>query len=188
MRISLAIGVLVVGCGGSGSSSKSLDCAYLAGDNCWKTTATAATSCLPAAGTTGTLAADNSSCTYASGVTVTFTPALTLPLPNGFNDWNFTVTSGGQECMHYDESAAGFQLTVGTSTVMEAVSGMASIELTCPDGTSYASSNGLSLLSCPGSSLGDLPGNTSSSSSTSVTFGLINTGASSSVTVFDCSR
>lgn len=186
MRILVVAGVIVVGCGGG--SSKSLDCAYLAGNNCWKTTIAGAATCLPAEGTTGTLSADNASCTYASGQTITFTPALVLPLADGFKDWNFRVTTGGQTCLHYEESSAGFQLTVGTNAVSEMLSGTAGIDLTCPDGTTYSNSNALELLSCPGDSFGDLPGNTTSSDSTSVTFGLINTGTQSSVTVFDCSR
>ncbi|HEX8106766.1 MAG TPA: hypothetical protein VF516_03510 [Kofleriaceae bacterium] len=187
MRMWLVAGVTVVGCGGC-SSSKSLDCAYLAGNNCWKTTVAEATTCLPAAGTTGKLSADNSSCAYASGQTITFTPALGLPLASGFKDWNFTVTTGGQPCLHYEESAGGFELTVRADAVSEMISGAAGIDLTCPDGTTYSNSNALTLLDCPGSAFGDLPGNTTSSDSTSVTFGLINTGTPSSVTVFDCSR
>jgi len=186
MRIWLVAGVIVAGFGGC-SSSKSLDCAYLAGDNCWKTTVAKAT-CLPAAGTTGTLSADNASCAYASGQMITFTPALVLPLASGFNDWNFKVTTGGQPCLHYEESSGGFELTVGADAVSEMVSGGDGIDLTCPDGTTYSNSNALALLSCPGGTFGDLPGNTTSSDSTSVTFGLINTGTPSSVTVFDCSR
>jgi hypothetical protein len=181
----LVAGVLAVGC----TSNKNLDCAYLASDtNCFKTTAIEAASCLPASGTTGTLSADNSSCTYASGQTITFSPALALPLASGFNDWNFTVTTGGQACMHYEESSGGFELTAGAHTVSETITGTSTIDLTCPDGTTYANSNGLSLLSCPGGAFGSLPGNSTSSSSTSVTFSLINTGSTNTVSVFDCSR
>jgi hypothetical protein len=187
MRIWLVAGVIVIGCGGC-SSSKNLDCAYLASDNCWKTTAAKAATCLPAAGTTGTLSADDSSCAYASGQTITFTPALVLPLADGFKGWNFTVTTGGQPCLHYEESTGGLQLTAGADTVSEMISGAVGIDLTCPDGTTYSSSNALALLSCPGSTFGDLPGNETSSTSTSVTFGLLGTGTSSSATVFDCSR
>jgi hypothetical protein len=187
MRLWLVAGVIVVSCVGC-SSSKNLDCAYLAGNNCWKTTVAEAATCLPAASTTGTLSADNSSCAYASGQKITFTPALVLPLTSGFEDWNFTVTTGGQPCLHYEESSGGFQLTVGAHDVSEMSSGAAGIDLTCPDGTTYSNSNALALLSCPGGTFGDLPGNTTSSGSTSVTFGLINAGTPNPVTVFDCSR
>jgi hypothetical protein len=188
MRCTLGLGLLLIGCGGGGGSDKTLDCAYLAGDNCWKMTATEATSCLPPAGAMGTLAADNASCTYTTGQTVTFTPALVLPLDSGFKTWNFTVTTNGQDCLHYEETSAGFDLTVSADTVSESIAGASGIDLTCPDGTTYASSNALALLNCPGSSFGDLPGNTTSSSATSVSFGLINTGAAQTITVFDCSR
>ncbi len=188
MRFALVAGVFAVGCGGGGTSGKPLDCTYLAGDNCWKTTASEAT-CLPMSGTRGALAADNSSCTYTSGQMVTFTPALVLPLANDFKNWNFTVTAGGTDCLHYEESSAGFTLAVGADMVHESIVGAEGIELTCPDGTSYGNDNALNLLSCPGGSFGDLPGNTTSSTDTSVTFGLINTGGSNNViTVFDCFR
>lgn len=181
--------VVLVGCGSSGGSSKPLDCTYLASDNCWKTTAQAATSCLPASGTTGTLALDNASCTYASGQTITFAPALTLPLPSGAKTWNFTVTTNGTECLQYEEGGGGaLTLTVNGEVFSETTTGSSELSLTCPDGTSYASSDPLSLLSCPSGTFGDLPGNSYSSSATSVSFSFINTGTPSSVKVFDCSR
>lgn len=186
--LSLILGLLAIGCGGGGSSDKSLDCAYLASDNCWKTTATDGTSCLPAAGAMGTLSADNASCTYATGQTIMFTPALVLPLATGFKDWNFTVTTDGQDCLHYEENSGGFALTASADTVTETLTGTSGIDLTCPDGTSYANPNALALLNCPGGSAGGLPGNTTNSTSTSVTFALINTGSTQAITAFDCSR
>jgi hypothetical protein len=195
MKHALVVGVVAVGCyggcgGGGGGGGDTLTCAYLAGDSCWKTTAAKATSCLPAAGTTGVLSADNASCTYATGQVVTFTPALTLPLPQGSSDWNFTVTTNGAPCLRYTESASGFELTAGGALVSEATGGGGGLELTCPDGTTYANANPLSLLSCPGASLGDLPGNTSSSTATSINFGLLNASATSTdvINVFACSR
>jgi len=176
---------MVVGCGGSADN---LDCEYLAGDNCYKTTASAAASCLPADTDTGVLAADNSTCTYASGHVVTFNPALTLPLPSMFDSWNFTITDGsGAPCLHYEDSGDGFDLTVGNDTVSETLVGNAGLEISCPDGTTFSNSNALELLSCPGSNFGNLPGNTTSSGTTSVHFALLNTGADT-LTLFDCSR
>jgi hypothetical protein len=192
MKHALVVGVVAVGCGGSGGGGgpDTLTCAFLAGDNCWKATVAKATSCLPAAGTTGVLAADNASCTYATGQVVTFTSPLTLPLPQGAVAWNFNVTTNGAPCLHYADTASGFDLTAGGDTVSELPGSGGSLELMCPDGTAYTNKNALALLSCPGANFGDLPGNTTSSSATSVTFGLINASASStaSVTVFDCSR
>ena len=45
-----------------------IDCDWLTGDNCWKTTGSQAIACLPSPAETGTLSADNTSCTYASGL------------------------------------------------------------------------------------------------------------------------
>ncbi|HEY4178023.1 MAG TPA: hypothetical protein VGM90_14350 [Kofleriaceae bacterium] len=179
--------VILAGC--SGGSTKSLDCEYLAGENCWKTTAVEATSCLPPDGAMGVLAADNASCTYSTGQTVTFTPALVLPLPQGGKNWNVTVSNAGQECAHFEEEAGGsFSLTVGTDTVGESAAGTTGLDLTCPDGTVYENTNALDLLNCPDASFGDLPGTTSSSSTTSVSLGLINTGSTTAITLFNCSR
>jgi len=172
---------MVIGCGGS---DEELTCEYLASpDNCFKTTASAAASCLPADADMGVLAADNASCTYASGQVITFASPLTLPLPDNA-EWDFTVTTNGVECLHYTDNNRGFELTVGADTVSEDVKGTTGLELTCPDGTTFGNSNALGLLSCPGTSFGDLPGNTTFSTDTSVHFGLINMG----LTIFDCSR
>ncbi|HEY4057160.1 MAG TPA: hypothetical protein VGM39_11155 [Kofleriaceae bacterium] len=184
MRRILWLGVLLVGCGGDSASS--LSCDYLASaDNCFKTTASTAASCLPTSGM-GVLAADSASCTYASGQVITFTPPLALPLPTN-PTWNFTVTTSGTECLRYVDHDGGFDLTVGGDTVSEDLSG-SRLELTCPDGTQLASSKPLDLLKCPGTSFGDLPGNTSSSSATSVMFGLLNAGGADTLTVFNCQR
>lgn len=174
---------LLVACGGGADGS--LDCEYLASsDNCWKVTATAATSCLPPQDAIGVLAADNASCTYDTGQVITFTPALTLPLSND-HVWNFTMTTDGVPCLAYNDSDDGFELTVGDDVVSERLFGSAGLELTCPDGTTFSSSNALELLSCPESNFGNLPGNTSSSGTDSVSFGLLNTGVDP-LTIFDC--
>ncbi len=69
--LSLFAAATIAGCGSSSKGSGgTLDCAWLAGDNCWKTTASAALSCLPPADATGTLSADNATCTYATGQVV----------------------------------------------------------------------------------------------------------------------
>ena len=89
MRLSFAMLAAVplgLGCssGGDGSNtpSASLDCAWLAGNNCWKSTLAQAESCLPPKSESGTLSADMKSCTYASGAVVTFDSALVLPVPD----------------------------------------------------------------------------------------------------------
>jgi hypothetical protein len=180
----LLVAVLIAGCGGS---DEELSCEYLASpDNCWKTTATAATSCLPAEAETGVLAADNASCTYASGHVIAFASPLVLPLPNNA-EWNFTVTANGTDCLHYVDSNDGFELTVGSDTVSEELAGAAGLELTCPNSTTFGNSSALALLSCPDSNFGNLPGNTTSSSDTSVRFALLNTGVDT-LPIFDCAK
>jgi hypothetical protein len=184
------------GSGSSGGPSATLDCAWLASDNCWKMTVAEASSCLPPSSETGVLSADNASCSYASGATVAFTPALVLPTSTtGNTTWNFTIMNGGQSCLHFQDTGPGFVLTVGGHTVTESSTGAIGLRITCPDGTSYASANALDLLSCQsdgGATAGGLPGTTWSDTSTSVSLALIGTSATSpfpgETPMFDCSR
>ena len=181
-------------CSSGSSGGKSLDCAYLAGDNCWKTTATLATSCLPPSSEVGTLSADGKTCTYASGAVVTFASPLSLPLPvDGTQSWNFTVTGAdGQACLAYrDDQQAGLTLTAQGQTVKETEPGGLSIAMVCPDGTTYSNSNAFTLFSCPDAGLfGGLPGDAWSSTDTRVNLGLLATSSGSDQTlpVFDCQK
>lgn len=194
MRIvSIVLAMVAVGFGcssGGGGSSATLDCAWLAGDNCWKTTADEALTCLPPATETGVLSADNKTCTYASGAQVTFTPALVLPVPLSDAPWNVTITKGGVDCLHFENPNGGFKLVVSGHTVTEGRSGATGLAVTCPDGTKYTNANALDLLNCGadgGLSIAGFPGNTWSSTSTSVSLGLIGT-TNDSLPLFDCQR
>jgi hypothetical protein len=190
MRLSFVILVavpLAIGCsGGDSPPSADLDCAWLAGNNCWKSTLSQAASCLPAKGESGTFSADMKSCTYASGAAVTFDSAIVLPVPDD-PIWSFTVTSGGKPCLRYEDmTRSALSVTVNGQTFTESASG-ASLLVTCPDQTTFSSSNPLDLLSCPtdGGIFGGLPGNAWSDTSTSVSFSLIGA-ATGSVAIFTC--
>jgi hypothetical protein len=174
--------VLAVGC----SEEDTLTCEWLQGDNCWKSTGALAMSCLPPMNESGVLAADNRTCTYATGSVVTFDKALVLPLPDGQEEdyFKFTVATGGQTCLRYQSQGSGFDLTVQGQTFKERATGGLGISVTCPDGKSYKNSNAFDLLSCEGGIFGGLPGNTWSSSSLGLSFGLI--GTTESIQVFDC--
>ena len=124
MRRLAVVAVMVawgVGCssGGSGSGGGALTCEWLAGDNCWKQTATAATACLPPTDEHGTLSDDGRTCTYASGAVITFASPLVFPLPDE-PTWNFTVSNAGQTCLHYEDVNSHLRLVVGDQTVTEA--------------------------------------------------------------------
>ncbi|HVU51242.1 MAG TPA: hypothetical protein VHL80_11175 [Polyangia bacterium] len=177
-------------CGGGGSDA--LTCAWLAGDNCWKMTVDDAVDCLPPGSDMGTLSADDKTCTYASGVTVTFASPLVLPPPTGQNQsakFNFTVKNGGADCLHYEDTANGFKLVVKGKTVQESVAGFG-LTISCPDGTSASTGNAFGVLGCDadgGAIFGGLPGNTWSSGGTNLSFGLIGT-TGSSQPVFNCAQ
>lgn len=194
MRLSFAILLAIISLGidcssggdGSNSSSASLDCAWLAGNNCWKSTLSQAESCLPPKSETGTLSADMKTCTYVSGAVVTFDSALVLPAPDDLI-WSFTVTSGGQPCLRYqDTSGSAFSLTINGQTFTESAEGLA-LAVTCPDHTTFSSSNPLELFSCPadGGAFGGLPGKAWFDTSTSISFSFIGT-ALGSATIFSC--
>ena len=60
-------------------------------DNCWKTTARAAVSCLPPEADRGMLSADNATCAYPGGQVATFNPPIDL-LGDDDPVRNFTIT------------------------------------------------------------------------------------------------
>lgn len=193
----VCLAVVTVGCssssdGGGGSGSRAnLDCAWLSSNNCWKTTATSASSCLPPASETGVLSADNKTCTYASGAVVTFAQPLVLPVPDDAI-WNFTIANAGQTCLHYEDTGTSFVLTVGGQTVTEGLSGALGLQIQCPTGDTYSNSNAFDLLSCGGDSgaFGGLPGNAYSEATSSINFGLVGTSATSSsdLQLFNCAK
>jgi hypothetical protein len=99
----------------------------------------------------GTLSADGSTCTYAKGHVITFTPPLVLPLPtDGSLTWNFALTApGGATCLTYTDNGKGESaLTVQGQTARATSRGGLGISVTCPDGTTYSSSKGLDPSSC----------------------------------------
>jgi len=183
-----------INCGSSGGPSGTLDCDWLAGDNCWKTTASPAASCLPSPSERGTFSADRRTCTYATGPVVTFTPALTLPVPNSGAVWNFAVANGATPCLSYKEDAGrAMTLTVMGQTFTESPAGTG-LNVKCPDGTSVGTSNALPLLSCPGGTFGGFPGIAWAGTDTSLSVGLINTSGDTdggtfgqSLPIFNCS-
>jgi hypothetical protein len=192
MRITLMVGLavwagLAAGCGGGESAP--IDCAWLAGDNCWKTTASMAASCLPPQTEQGVLSADNRTCGYASGVTVAFNSPLQLPLPDD-PVWNFTVTGADdQACLQFQKVSSGaFTLVVGGQTFEEGLSS-AGLTATCPDGSRYVLPLDKvdDIFDCPGT-FGGLPGQSWSSSTSGASFSLIGTSATSSqpLSVFSC--
>jgi hypothetical protein len=146
----------------------------------------------------GTLSADNKTCTYASGATVTFDTALTLPLPSDPMQvtWNFTLTKNGQTCLALHQSSQqSLSLSTSAGTASTSLSS-AGYTVSCPGGASYsaASSDLLNLLSCDAGVFGGFPGTGYSSSSTSVSLSLVGAGGSQTlgpgagIPVFNCKK
>jgi hypothetical protein len=84
-------------------------------------------------------------------------------------------------------------LDVGGQVVTEGVSGAIGLQIKCPSGASYSSSNAFDLFNCgsdAGAFLGDLPGNAYSGTDTSVSLGLIGTSTTSSneLQLFNCAK
>ena len=186
MRLLRIFGCIALAAAGCGGDSESLTCEWLAGpDNCWASTALAAAPCLPPDGDTGTFSADNATCSYTTGESVSFTPALVLPLPDD-PPWNFTVNNvAGAACLHYEDSGAAMKLAVNGQTVSVTGAGTG-LTIRCPDGSSASTPNAFNLLGCP-TGLGGLPGSAYGFSDTSVSFSLIGTNTDA-LSVFDCTK
>ena len=181
------------GCSSGGSagpaSGGTLDCAFLASDNCWKTTVAAADSCLPPSSAIGTLSADGKTCVFTTGQTVAFDSPLTLPLPTQGVTFNFTVTSNGQPCATFKQpDMQNFQVTTSAGTVRAGASASATETITCPGGLQYSNSNALSLLSCDAGFFGGLPGDSYSGSDTSVIFEIVGTAGPGFAQIFQCQK
>jgi hypothetical protein len=188
--LAAAAALSLVACGGSSSSTGGLTCAWLAGSsNCWRSTAAAASGCLPASSDTGKLSADLKTCTYTTGQVVTFNPPLTLPLPQN-PTFDFGITSGGKACFSFQQpSQTSFSQTTsaGTSSVNASTG---SEVISCPNGSSVSADEQQALqdLSCDGGVFGGLPGTEWTSTSTSVSFTLLGAGMGGSVPVLTCSK
>jgi hypothetical protein len=187
------LGVLAAGCGSSdedgdtGLSGEPMDCAWLASDNCWKTTVAAAAVCVPPDGETGVLSADGSSCTYASGASVAFHDPLVLPMDENVDTyWNFTQSQGGAQCVTFqDDASESVVLTVQGMTYREKLVGFG-VQVTCPDGSQFATDDAFALLECDHFFDGSRA-YAWSSSDTSSSFSLVN-GSNGQVNVFSCTR
>ena len=148
----------VAGCGSSGTKSgpagAALDCAWLAGNNCWKTTTNLAAACLPPSTESGVLNASATACTYPSGAMVTFN--VPLMLTSVQPTYDFSVTgANGQPCLTFKSmDKGGFTLDVKGQTVTSAPNGTG-FTMTCPDGTKYNGQVG-DLLSCSDASLSSI--------------------------------
>jgi hypothetical protein len=176
----------------SEAGSGLLDCAWASGPNCWKAALTPALSCLPPSSDLGTMSADGTRCTYATGTTVTFAPPLMIG-PNATLS-QFSVTTGGSPCLTFAENDAGTGSSVTTQAGTVSLTGNVaaqSLTVTCPDGSTYTG-YARDLGSCDGGvpsfDVGyggqQLPDGGPSHGHLSVT--LNDTGAASGTPVFNC--
>jgi hypothetical protein len=157
----VALFLLGVGCSDSGAGTDgttgTLDCAWLASDNCLKANFVDGMACVAPTTETGVLSADNKTCTYPSGVTITFDSPLQLPLPTDAPPaWHFAISEEGTECLRYDSADNdNFKLVVYGDAVTQTLPRPpgTTLTITCPDGDAYSTSNALSLLSCDPSGL-----------------------------------
>jgi hypothetical protein len=144
MRMAAAA-TLLTACG---AGTASLDCAWLAAQNCWKATLAAAASCVPGAAETGAFLADRKSCAYASGAQIVFTDAIPAPPPSN-QRWNFTMLAQGAGCIKLEQPDDGnSRVTTQAGTVALGSSGGDEV-VVCPDGSKYQG-DPRSLSACPG--------------------------------------
>jgi hypothetical protein len=140
-----AVALLVTACG---AGTGSLDCAFVQGQNCWKTTLAAAAACLPDAGETGAFAADRTNCAYSSGTQIVFTDPIPAPAPSN-QRWNFTMLAAGAGCIKVEQPQDGnYRVTTQAGTVVLGPSGVDEVVI-CPDGSRFEG-DAPSLSACPG--------------------------------------
>jgi len=141
--------------------ASALDCDWLAGENCMKAQYAAAMSCVAPMSEVGAFNADNTICTYPSGVVVTFDAPVKLPLGLNPPGWHFGISRAGSECLRFDSAdAIHFTLVVNGATLTETAP---PVTVTCPDGTRYSDATDGGLLSCDP---GGLPSQGASSTET----------------------
>lgn len=168
------------------TTTMSLDCAWLASDNCWKKTIAAASACLPDQAAVGTLSSDGATCTFTTGQTVTFDPPVTLPL-NLMSKVSFAMTTNGAPCFSFKWSDANsFVVSTSAGTVTVGASEPLTEAIQCPDGSRVSNTNALSLLSCDAGVFGGLPGQSWSGGDTSITVEAVGTSAPGYVPIFTC--
>ncbi len=183
--------VLLTGCGGPAPKTASLDCAWIVGNNCWKQAATEAMSCLSPASESGLFSSDLLTCSYASGVVVTFDPPLMTPLLP-FDTGKFTVATSGQTCLQFEATQTEMMLTVAGQTVRSSRPGGMTLSVTCPDGITYTTDDEPALQSCiadPSVLFGGPPAYAVTYGTSRLAFGLLNGSSTTwdTQSVFDCS-
>jgi hypothetical protein len=162
-----AVALLVTACG---TGTRSLDCAFLQQQNCWKATLAAAATCVPDAGEEGAFAADRTSCAYATGAQIVFTDPIPAPPPSN-QRWNFTMLASGAGCIKVEQPEDGnYRITTQAGTVVLGPAGGDEVVI-CPDGTKYQG-DAVSLSACPGGP-GSVPGAVAVSSGSAVFLSLL---------------
>ncbi len=177
MRIVAALALVVTGCS---KSTAPLDCAWLSGMNCWKTTVQAASACAPPKSASGTFDLRRKLCAYGEHALVSFSEPVPVSPPQT-QRWNFVMLAGGAGCVKLEQpDDHTFRVTTTAGTVTVSSTGTDEV-ITCPDGTRYAA-NALALLAACGDS--NLPGTFASGAGT-VSFSLLG-GPSGDVHLFKC--
>jgi len=184
----LVLAVGPIGC--DEDSSKPLDCAWLEGDNCWKQMMRRANECAFPKEADGVLSEDGKTCSLEDGPTVHFEDPIVLPYDfDTAEPWNFTIQRDGKDCLTFEENegsgATSIRFTVGDATFQEDVAGLG-VTITCPDGESYRTGNGMALLECEGD-FGGLPGTSSGGGTRSIGFSFLG-GEDGIQDMFSCRR
>jgi hypothetical protein len=119
-------------------------CGFLAdSNNCYRKLLAAVDDCLTDASSDGglamgTLSADGTSCTYASGRTVAFVgDARRDSSSTNRIDMDVTVAIGGKTCLHYINTPSTLTVTQPNGGVLKVVAGGSGEIITCPDGSQH---------------------------------------------------
>jgi hypothetical protein len=117
------------------SDAKPLDCAWVAGNNCWRTKLADLPACAGKSGLHGTFSADRKSCAYPDGMSITFDTPVPAQLDINYLA-SLTIVRSGSTCLRLEQTDTDLRLTTPTGT-LTAESGNPD-SVTCEDGTVYA--------------------------------------------------
>ena len=129
--------VLVLACSSSGGGGSGNMSCPLQAESCWNGAVSEAQACVPAnTAATGTLGADNKTCTFADGTVALFDEPLSFPIDLSSVNTSVTITKSGTQCARFVQDGGIINVTLTTASgAHKVVTTLSGVTLTCGDGT-----------------------------------------------------
>jgi hypothetical protein len=136
-RVGLCAGLLMSCSGGGGAASNGDMSCPLQAESCWNSAVAEAQACVPT--TTGTLGADNRTCTFGDGTVALFDQPLSFPIDFSSVNTSVTITKSGTQCARFVQNESIVNVTLTTASgAHKIVTTLSGVTLTCGDGTKMA--------------------------------------------------